>query len=481
MTTLSPSPSNERADASKTLSGHAGVTQRVRPLQGTPRVNAMRATSLDCVTATDTSPTIGVSQPASVAEFPVDADRILSTRRYALVLAVTIFVTTTIQVLAAPVAALVEGRAEWPLAMPVPIAFTILVLGCAVQAASFLLSNDRPELTVLVTAAVFIGLAVGLSVPSWLIGMYLVIAISLFLLAARRSLTTAVVWLVLVVVVTVGALFLWTMMIGLPFSVAVGFVTTEAIRIAAPAMAGTALGVWWGAQTRRVNLARAQAKAAKRDHDKRVEEAEQRERARIAQELHDVAGQHLAGLITLADAALTIAPARPDQALHLVEEVRDEGRFAAASLAGALADLRAVGTEPRETTRDLRQADELFEYWQKRGMTIRLATAGPVEELPAVVSTTAYRCTQEAITNAAKHAPGAEVDIEITARSNRLDVAITNAPSPSGVAPVPGLSLAWGLSGIRERIDLLRGTLVFGTTPEGGWMVRFVIPVAQPD
>lgn len=365
--------------------------------------------------------------------------------------------------------------------MPVPIAFTILVLGCAVQAASFLLSNDRPELTVLITTAVFIGLAVGLSVPSWLIGMYLVIAMSLFLLAARKSLPIAVVWLVAVVVVTVGALFLWTIMIGLPLSVAIGFVTTEAIRIAAPAMAGTALGVWWGAQTRRVNLARAQAETAKREHDKRVEEAEQRERARIAQELHDVAGQHLAGLITLADAALTIAPARPEEALHLVEEVRDEGRFAAASLAGALADLRAVGTEPRETTRDLRQANELFEYWQKRGMTIRLATAGSIEELPAVVSATAYRCTQEAITNAAKHAPGTDVDIEITARSNRLEVVVANGPTPTGADPVPGLSLGWGLSGIRERIDLLRGTLVFGTTPEGGWMVRFVIPVAQPD
>lgn len=433
------------------------------------------------MTATDISPTIGASLSGAPAELPADADRILSTWRSASVLALTIFVTTTVQVLAVPIAALVEGRAEWPLAMPVPVAFTILVLGCAVQAASFLLSNDRPELTVLITTTVFIGLAVGLSVPSWLIGMYLVIAMSLFLLAARRSMTIAIVWLVAVVVVTGGALFLWTMMIGLPFSVAVGFVATEAIRIAAPAMAGTALGIWWGAQTRRVNLARAQAETAKREHDKRVEEAEQRERARIAQELHDVAGQHLAGLITLADAALTIAPARPEEALHLVEEVRNEGRFAAASLAGALADLRAVGTEQRETTRDLRQASELIEYWQKRGMNIRLTTAGPLEELPAVVSTTAYRCTQEAITNAAKHAPGAEVDVEITARPNRLEVAIANGLSPVGVPPVPGLSLGWGLSGIRERIDLLRGTLVFGTTPEGGWMVRFVIPVAQPD
>jgi signal transduction histidine kinase len=287
--------------------------------------------------------------------------------------------------------------------------------------------------------------------------------------------------LVGVVVVAVGALCLCILMTGLAPTIAIGFVTAEAVRMGAPAIAGTALGAWWGMQSRRVAIARMDAETARREHDKRVEEAEQRERARIAQELHDVAGQHLAGLITLADAALAIAPERPDDALHLVEEVRNEGRFAAASLAGALTDLRAAGTEPREMTRDLRQADELVDYWRRRGMTIRLAATGPVEELPTVISATAYRCTQEAITNAAKHAPGAEVDVDITVEPNRVGVLIANGAAPSTAQAVAGLGLGWGLSGIRERIDLLRGTLVFGESPDGGWMVRFRIPVATTD
>lgn len=398
-----------------------------------------------------------------------------------MILALTVFVTTTVQVLVQPLAALIQGGVEWTLIFPPPVLLSLLVLGCAVQAASFLLSGRWPEATVLIVTVVYIGLAVGLSLPTWLIGMYLVIALSLFLLATRRALGISVVWLVGVVVVTVGALFLWIPTTGLPPTIALGFVTGEAVRIAAPAFAGTALGVWWGVQTRRVALARSEAETAKQEHDKRVEEAQQRERARIAQELHDVAGQHLAGLITLADAALAIAPDRPGDALHLVEEVRNEGRFAAASLAGALTDLRAVGTEPREMTRDLRQADELFQYWQKRGMDIRVAATGPVEELPTVVSATAYRCTQEAITNAAKHAPGAKVDVEITAGPDRLRVLIANGSAPAGALPVSGLGLGWGLSGIRERIDLLRGTLVFGSTPEGGWLVRFGIPLAATD
>lgn len=391
------------------------------------------------------------------------------------------FVTTLIQVLVQPFAALIQGSAEWTLLFPPPVFVSLLVIACAAQAASFLLNGRSPEATVVIATAVYIALAVGLSIPSWLIGMYLVIALALFLLATRRTLAVSIAWLVGVVVVTVGALFVWVFTTGLTPTIAIGFVTGEAVRLAAPAIAGTALGLWWGLQARRVAVARAEAEAARREHDKRVEEAEQRERARIAQELHDVAGQHLAGLITLADAALAIAPERPGEALHLVEEVRSEGRFAAASLPGALADLRAAGTEPRELTRDLRQADELVDYWRRRGMTIRLSAAGPVDDLPTVVSATAYRCTQEAITNAAKHAPGAEVDVDITVEPNRVGVLIANGAAPSGAEPVAGLGLGWGLSGIRERIDLLRGTLVFGESPQGGWMVRFRIPVATTD
>lgn len=409
------------------------------------------------------------------------ADRLLGTRRSAFVLALTVLVTTTVQVLVQPVAVLIEGQVEWTLVVPPPLMLLVLVLGCVVQAAAFLVSDRRPEITVLVATAVYIGLTVGLAVPTWLIGMYLVIALALFLLAARRTAAVSVVWLVGVVVVTGAVLLGWTVTMGLAYSVAISFVAPELIRIAAPAVAATALGVWWRTQFRRVRLARIQAESAKQEHDTRVQQAAQAERARIAQELHDVAGQHLAGLITLADAALTIAPARPEDALSLVEEVRNEGRFAAASLAGALADLRAVGAEPRGITQDLRQADDLVEYWRKRGMSIQLRTTGPIEELPAVVSTTAYRCTQEAITNAAKHASGSGVEVTITAHHDRLEAAIANGVSPSGSTPVDGLGLGWGLTGIRERVDLLRGTLVFGTTPEGGWMVRFVIPVAQPD
>ncbi|WES63948.1 histidine kinase [Microbacter sp. GSS18] len=406
---------------------------------------------------------------------------VLSTPRSAVSVAVTVFVTLTVQVLVQPLAALIQGGVEWTLIFPPPVLLSLLLLGCAVQAASILLSDRSPEATVVIVTAVYIGLAVGLSVPRWLIGMYLVIALALFLLATRRPLAVSIAWLAGVVVVTLGALSLWVSTTGLPLATVVGFVTAEGIQLAVPATAGTALGAWWGVQMRRVAVARAEAESAKLEQEWRVEEAQQRERTRIAQELHDVAGQHLAGLITLADAALAIAPDRPGDALLLVEEVRNEGRFAAASLAGALADLRAVGTEPRELTRDLRQAGELIEFWRKRGMNITLAATGPVEELPTVVSATAYRCAQEAITNAAKHAPGARVDVEITAAADRLSVLIANGSTSSATPAVSGLGLGWGLSGIRDRIDLLRGTLVFGATPDGGWIVRFGIPIATTD
>lgn len=198
--------------------------------------------------ASATAPAPDVGSQARPAELRAVPDRILGTRRSALILALTVFVTTTIQVLAQPLAALIQGGVEWTLIFPPPVLLSLLVLGCAVQAASFLLT-DRPEATVLIVTAVYVGLAVGLSLPTWLIGMYLVIALALFLLATRRPLAVSIVWLVSVVVVTVGALSLWILTTGLPLTTALGFVTAEAIRIAAPAIAATALGTWWGVQT----------------------------------------------------------------------------------------------------------------------------------------------------------------------------------------------------------------------------------------
>jgi len=402
---------------------------------------------------------------------------LLSSRRAAITFAVTVFIMSVVQVLSTPLTALAGGVTDWGLVYSEPVIIALLVAGCAVQSGALLLSDRWPQLAVALTAGIYLGMVLWLGVPTWLVGMYLVIALATFLLATRATPAVSIVWAVGVSAVAVAILLWWLLAIGTEVHVAFGFVLAEAARLVMPIVGGAALGIWWAAQVNRVSLAREEAELAKQEHEVRVAAAEARERARIAQELHDVAGQHLAGLITLSDGALAIAPTQPAQALRLVREVRDEGRFAAASLAGALSDLRAAGAERQETTRDMQRVPELIDYWRQRGMLVSLDVKGELTDLPAVVSTTAYRSVQEALTNAAKHAAGATVDVRVQVEKTQLTVDVVNEATPGSSVNVPGLDLGWGLAGVKERVELLGGTLATSTTPSGGWRFSFTVPV----
>ncbi|WP_425840378.1 histidine kinase [Microbacterium sp. PA5] len=425
----------------------------------------------------DPSPSSPAGPPArSVVRDPA-VTRILGNTRASVLFALTVFVATAVQVLSTPLAAFAEGIEEWPFALSRPAVIALLVLGCAAQAAVLGVADRFPQTAVAVVAAIHLSLALGLAAPTWLTGMYLVIALALFLLATRRSAALAVTWLAITSLTILGGLLALVISLGTSPGVAVLWLSAEAASLVAPSAAATTLGIWWAGRVRRMRAAREEADRARDEHEARVAEAQRQERARIAQELHDVAGQHLAGLITLADAALAIAPGRPEQALQLVEEVRDEGRFAAASLAGALADLRATSPDSAASVPDLRALDGLVAYWRDRGMPVELRQQGALHDLPAVVSTTAYRCVQEALTNAARHAPGAPVDVEVAVAGHALRATVVNGPTAAG-DPIPGIGLGWGLPAITERIELLQGTLSTRALDSGGWHLRFDIPLS---
>jgi signal transduction histidine kinase len=210
----------------------------------------------------------------------------------------------------------------------------------------------------------------------------------------------------------------------------------------------------------------------------RVEKARVHERGRIARELHDVAGQHLAGMLSLADAAVEIDIRDIGQAVELIEDMRSEGRFASASLYAALRDLDAVDHSAVERTPDIRSLPELESFWTRRGMRLVAQTRGDVDALPAAVSTGAYRVIQEALTNCAKHAPGADVAVDVVVAPTSLRATVVNGPAEAGRdSSTQGLGLGWGLGGVRDRLTLLNGVMTAAPTPESGWLVTLAIPL----
>jgi len=413
-------------------------------------------------------------EPSTRRESP---HRLLASRRAAAAFALTLFLTTTVQVLWNPLLATLDGVQDWGLRVPAALAVSFVIAGCVVQAAAFLVSDRAPHATLFVVVAVYLLLAAGLQVPTWLSPMYIVIAASLFLLATRSRTSHSVLWAIGVVVVWVGALYLSFVTSVMTPADAVTYIARELPAFAAPVAAGTALGAWSRRQLRRVELAREEAELATQEHDRRVSDAQRAERARIAQELHDVAGQHLAGLITLAEAAATLVATRPERALELVAAVKNEGRFAAASVTGALSDLRATGATPPQKTADLRRSRELAEYWSRIGVPVDLAVTGSLDDLPVVVSSTAYRVLQEALTNAAKHAAGAPVTVRIDVDAAVLGLIVENAAPDGRATPAADVGLGWGLEGMRDRALLLQGALVAGPTATNGWRVQLRIPL----
>ncbi|AZS44936.1 Sensor histidine kinase DesK [Microbacterium oleivorans] len=421
--------------------------------------------------------TFPMTSPPTPATEPL---ALLGSARASWFFVVTVFLTTVVQALVSPTVALLEGATGWPLPVPIAGTYALLILGCALQAGVLFLTQRMPRLTIAFVVAIHLALATGLSVPTWVSGMSLPISVAIFLGATRLNATRAIAWCAAVIVAESVVLLCWAMGAGESIAAAVGWLASQVMSLAAPAVGGTALGLWWSVKARRMRVAREAAESAAREHDERVAEAQRCERARIAQELHDVAGQHLAGLITLADAALKVAPTRAEQALELLQDVRDEGRFAAAGLAGALADLRVGGVVSSDATQDLRDLDELVGFWRARGAVVALDVVGSLDSLPAVVSATAFRGVQEALTNAAKHAPGAPVDVRVSRSPGRISVAVANAAA-APVGDLSGISLGWGLSGIRERVEILGGSLSAGEDVGGGWSLGFVIPVASTE
>lgn len=191
-------------------------------------------------------------------------------------------------------------------------------------------------------------------------------------------------------------------------------------------------------------------RAREAELDLRAQRARSAERARIGREIHDAVGHH-ATLIAVEAAALEATTAEPETK-EVALRVR---RLAKASLAEMRTALGLVGGRS-EGGGDLAELPDLVETARQAGMMVDLADNTPADVLPPV-SRAAYRIIQESLTNAAKHAPGARVQVTLARVTGSLDVTITSGPSVAG-QPAPD-SGGLGLPGMAERAKSVGGRL----------------------
>ncbi|MFC9999743.1 histidine kinase [Nocardia sp. NPDC127526] len=156
------------------------------------------------------------------------------------------------------------------------------------------------------------------------------------------------------------------------------------------------------------------------------------------------------------------------------ERARDAGPDAVrpeTSAAGA--DERA----PLRPTPNLAAIAELVENAVAAGQLVDVSLPAQLPAVPGAVGRAAYRVVQEALTNATKHAAGAEVRVSVVARADSLEVDVRNGPGERTALAAQGSG--FGLVGMRERVELAGGALHSGCTPSGGFAVHASFPLGE--
>lgn len=218
--------------------------------------------------------------------------------------------------------------------------------------------------------------------------------------------------------------------------------------------------------------------ALERSQQLLVEQARETERRRIAREMHDVVSHRIGHIVLAAGALQTARGLDSTQVVERAELIRAEGRAALEELRevlGVLSPNRTGEPAPRAPQPDAGGLPDLVERARTAGQAVDYEVHGHPEVLPTVIQQALFRTVQEALTNAAKHAPGAAVAVRLRCAADGVRLTVTNdaaARPPEPALPGGGN----GLVGLRERAALLGGGAQAG--PHGdGFRVTVHLPV----
>jgi signal transduction histidine kinase len=254
--------------------------------------------------------------------------------------------------------------------------------------------------------------------------------------------------------------------------------------VIAGAVARTALGpllaLYFDARRRMVQALTERAERAERERHLLADQARAEERARLAGEMHDVV-THRVSLMVLQAGALRMTA--PDEATRrAADELRAAGCQALDELRDLVGILRAEpdGDEAPSTP----EFAALVAESTAVGTPAELIEEGDRSLASPVVGRTAYRIVREALTNVRKHAPGALVTVRVSYADAQVRLEIRNTPPPEPAGPeggaLAGTGSGLGIANLRQRIELVHGTLRAGRAADGGFCVEATLPAYVP-
>jgi signal transduction histidine kinase len=379
--------------------------------------------------------------------------------------------------------ATLAGATWWP-AQPSPLAWAMLVVQAAV-CASLVVRRRAPYLVIALLGGFTLVITllispVGALVPEHTANVWAPYSVALaaygpfFYRQDRRTAVIAVVALSLIV--------------ARPWEPSATVITFGLLRTAV----GPFLALYFGARRCMVQSLKERAERAERERYLLAEQARTEERARLAGEMHDVV-THRVSLMVLQAGALRMTA--PDEATRqAAEELRAAGCQALDELRDLVGILRTApdgGEVPSTPGLAALVAESV-----KVGTPAELIEDGDPELASPVVGRTVYRIVRESLTNVRKHAPGTRVTVRVSYGPSQLRLTVRNTPPGQAVdafgravdasgqatdaSRLAGTGSGLGIVQLRQRVELVHGTLRAGPAQDGGFCVEATLPAYVP-
>ncbi|MFZ8757719.1 histidine kinase [Microbacterium sp. HMH0099] len=328
----------------------------------------------------------------------------------------------------------------------------------------------RPRLALAACVALFLGaLALGTLSPGATVAM-IVAAYAVAQWAPRRISAPAV---LLAVVVTAGV------------SIVLSLVTGTDTRVIQVGLALALAGALGDAARSRRAYVEAVEERARRAEQTREAEARRRvteERLRIARDLHDAVAHRISVISLNAGVASSSLETRPERAREALATIRTTSRDVLGEIGAMLSVLRAPEDAAPQEQPGLARVAEVVESVRVAGWEVAVRDeVGPDADaagIPMGTGIVAYRVVQEGLTNAMKHGTTRRAHLLIRRDGEALEIVVTNPLDRLPVSDPPPTS-GFGLIGLRERVEAVRGELEAGLTP-GGFRLAARLPLPAP-
>jgi len=260
----------------------------------------------------------------------------------------------------------------------------------------------------------------------------------------------------------------------LGFSILPAFYQTPWFRLACVLLS---FGLAWGAFHLRLRM---RVRRLQRQFDAALE-ARVAERTRIARDLHDTLLQRFHGLLLQFQAASNLLPHRPRESKSVLEGAIDQVAEAITEGRDAVQGLRASVLETNNLALSLRACAEELAKEHDPAPATHIDVRGASRELHPLVRDETFRIASEALRNAFCHAQATRIDVQISYEERQLCVRVRDDGKgiDAEVLRTGRKDGHFGLSGMRERAELVGGQLAVHSAPGQGTVVEFTTPGAR--